>query len=76
MRMRTGQEEARKRWPKAEWICGRGRYALLAHCWVLTVSLHETRAAAEKQKEWIDKGGCGGCCSKRHEIVELNLGTK
>jgi hypothetical protein len=33
----TPLQNALKRWPKAEWIEGTGRYACLAHCGNLTV---------------------------------------
>lgn len=64
--------EAKKRWGKeAAWIAGHGRFALLAWCRVLTVTLWETKAEAEMAKNGIDKFGCGGACSRHHEIVEL-----
>lgn len=66
-------KKARSKWFKeAEWIAGKGRYALLAHCKVLTVTLHETIEQAEKDKKDIDKFGCGGTCYKKHEIIDLD----
>lgn len=60
------------RWgKKAEWIEGDGQYALLAHCGVLTVSLHQTMESAEKDKKFIDTRACGGSCVGHHEIVDL-----
>ncbi len=59
-------------WKRAAWVSGAGPYALLAHCQVLTVTLHRTAEAAERSKEGID-GACGHMCSSRHEIVELVL---
>jgi hypothetical protein len=67
----TPLQKARKRWPKAEWIEGNGRYASLAHCQCLTVCLFETQAEAERAKRAIDSSGCGGRCYKHHEIVDL-----
>lgn len=67
------QTQARKRWGKqAEWITGDGQFALLAWCRVLTVSLWPTMAEAGEQKKFIDEGGCGGLCSRKHEIVDLS----
>ena len=62
---------ARQRWSGAEWIKGDGPFALVASCYVVTVSLHHSLEAAEKQKGFIDRFGCGGRCSRGHEIVDL-----
>lgn len=64
--------EARRRWRKAEWIAGEGPYALLAHCGVLTITLHGTREQAEEAKQFIDGFQCGHACTKDHEIVEIH----
>ena len=59
---------------EAVWILGEGRFALLAPCGKLSVSLWETREEAEERKETIDKYACGGMCNRgRHEIVDLAL---
>jgi hypothetical protein len=63
--------EARRRWPGAEWIYGEGPFALLAHCEILTITLHDTRAKAEEAKRAIDETFCGHTCNKQHEIVEI-----
>jgi hypothetical protein len=63
--------EARLRWPKVAWVEGNGRYALLAWCDVLTVTLWSTEYEAQKQKRFIDRTGCCGECTNRHEIVDL-----
>ena len=60
-------------WKRAAWIVGNGPYATLAHCGVLTVTLHPTGEAAEVSKRTIDDTACGHQCSGRHEIVELAL---
>lgn len=62
---------AKKRWPDAEWISGDGPYASLAHCNVLTVQLHTTRTGAERAISFIDRIGCGGACSRDHDLVVL-----
>lgn len=64
---------ARCIWPRAEWIDGEGAYALLAHCRVLTISLHADEQAAVVSKRQIDRTGCGGRCSGDHEIVQIAL---
>lgn len=55
------------------YICtsGSGRFALLAWCDVLTVTLHETSDRAEAAKKVIDERGCGHACSGKHKIVEM-----
>jgi len=64
--------QAKKRWGReSAWITGEGKYALLAHCRILTVTLHETKESAEKSKRFIDKFACGGLCYRAHEIIEL-----
>ena len=68
----TYRSKARKRWPKAYWILGEGRYALLAHCKVLTITLHDDIEKANASKEMIDKYACGGRCVRKHEIVDLS----
>ena len=67
---------ARNRWRWARWIHGTGAFALLAHCGVLTVTLHETLAEAEKDKALIDRSACGGRCHKDHEIVDLQNASR
>jgi hypothetical protein len=68
----TPLQKVRKRWPKAEWIDGKGHYASVAHCRGTTVHLFEARAEAEQAKHFIDSFGCGGGCHKRHEIVDMH----
>ena len=66
------REAAERKWiRKAAWIGGDGPYALLAWCKTLTVTLHQTMEEAEKSKASIDQIGCGGACSRRHEIVDV-----
>jgi hypothetical protein len=60
-------------WPQAYWVAGEGPWASLAHCNVLTIELHRTRATAEAAKRAIDGTGCGGRCHRHHEIVHLAL---
>jgi len=69
---RSWRAEARRRWGRqAAWIQGDGRFALLAWCRVLTVSLWQTLAEAEEQKHFIDRTACGGLCTGEHEIIDL-----
>lgn len=57
--------------PKAAWVVGSGRFAVLAWCQVLTVSLHETEERAHDSCAFIDRTRCGGRCTGRHEVVEV-----
>jgi hypothetical protein len=60
-------------WPRAIWDGGNGPYALLAHCDVLTVSLHKTLESALDSKRQIDWTACGGRCRRDHEIVRIGV---
>lgn len=60
-------------WPRAEWIVGEGPFASVAYCRVTTVELFADEDRAAAAKRMIDSTGCGGMCSKRHEIIELAL---
>jgi hypothetical protein len=59
--------------PRAAWVDGIGNFALIAWCDVPTVTLWKELAAAENQKAIIDRTGCGGRCSGRHQIVRVVL---
>lgn len=66
------QKKAEKRWPNAEWITGEGKFAVLAHCRRLTVTLWPNIEKAEEAKQRIDETACGGHCTRDHEIVDLS----
>lgn len=70
---RTPRTLATCMFPRALWIMGDGPYALLAWCGQLTVTLHPTRERAEAAQHLLDKTGCGGRCTNRHEVVALDL---
>ena len=75
-RHRTDAAEASCLWRYAEWVAGRGRWATLAGCGVLTVVLHATKAEALASLAFIDTYGCGHRCPnrvdrKRHRLVHL-----
>jgi len=69
------QRTARKLWPRAWWIWGDGPFALVTYCGVTTVTLWQTREAAERQQAC--RGSCGSHCSVtavemgRHQIIDL-----
>lgn len=67
-------------WKKAAWVKGDGKYASVSYCtknrsgWMwaeATVMLFTSLGEAETAKDWIDHGGCGGACTRRHELIEL-----
>jgi hypothetical protein len=63
---------ARKRWGNRTYLIeGDGQYAVLAHCGLLSVVLHQTMEDAERAKTRIDQTACGGRCHKDHEIINL-----
>lgn len=72
-------EKARRRWPRAGWIVGHGRYASVATCPhgphpepITTVMLFESFDEAAHAKREIDWGGCGGRCRGNHRVVDLD----
>jgi hypothetical protein len=61
-------------WPEYGWISGNGRYALLAYCGTLTISLWSTYEDAMDAKQVIDLNGCGNACPEgSHEVVDLDF---
>ncbi len=62
---------ARKRFGDPEWVTGTGPYAVLAHCKVLTITLHRDHDAATAARRFIDRTGCGGGCHRDHAVVNL-----
>jgi hypothetical protein len=60
--------------PPASGVC----YATVSRCRqpgtrdYITVVLHATRAAAEAAMDLIRKCGCGGSCSRLHELVVMH----
>lgn len=68
------RKAARKRYKRAIWIQGDGRYATVSTCnGSATVMLHATREKAQQAKQGIDSWGCGGSCVNAHKIVDLAL---
>jgi len=64
---------AQRKWGRrAEWITGKGPFAVLAHCRVLTVTLWTSLEKAQAAKKGIDDCACGGMCHKDHEIINLS----
>lgn len=77
-------DDARERWPDAEWIIGHGRWASVAECrGTITVMLFSSPAEATQAKAFMDTH-CFGTCpihhryvdpSPVHEIVNLGVST-
>jgi hypothetical protein len=61
--------------PRAHWVVGEGAYATLAWCGGLSVMLHSDLEKATISKDQIDMTGCGHLCTKRHEVVRLELSS-
>lgn len=57
--------------PTAAWIVGEGPFAVIAWCGTPTVSLHRDESDARQAFDFIDAHGCGGRCTRHHEIVRL-----
>lgn len=69
---RTYNRFARCAIKSATWVTGEGPYAVIAWCRVPTVTLWITQGEAERAKTFIDATGCGGRCSRQHEVVKLD----
>ena len=57
---------------QAEWIHGKGPYATLAYCRLLTIQRHKSVEDAINAKRAIDGGGCGGGCARVHLIIHCD----
>lgn len=69
---RTYAALAKCMFPQAAWVQGEGSYACLARSNNnMTVLLCGTQDDANKRKADIDRGGCGGFCTRQHELVLL-----
>jgi hypothetical protein len=66
---------AERRWPAAAWIAGTGPHASVAYCRVTTVMLHDRPEDADQAKQFIDRFGCGGQCTRRHEVIDLRTAS-
>jgi len=62
---------AKRRWRDAEWIEGKGKFAVVVPCRHLTVLPCKTREEAVGHLDFIDRVGCGGRCHMDHWIEEL-----
>ena len=61
---------------RLEWVMGDGQFAVIAWCGVPTVTLHKRLEDARDAWETVNATGCGGRCSRRHEIVRLDRGGR
>ena len=59
--------------PRAAWVAGSGEFALIAWCGEPTITLWGRAAEAEEQREMLAGTGCGGRCTRRHEVVRVVL---
>ena len=74
-RHRTADAWVQCRFGKPLWTEGRGRYASVSLCHGdVTVIFFSTREDAEQAKRVIDNTACGGCCRRRHFVMELPEG--
>ena len=57
----------------AVWVMGSGEFALIAWCGLPSISLWASAVEAEEERELLDGTGCGGRCTRRHEVVRVDL---
>lgn len=75
---RTYKAFAKCVWPRAEEVVGEGRLATITRCGsggyrsYVVVHLHSDPSRAQAALDLIDETGCGGRCSRNHELVELS----
>lgn len=72
-RHRDGSSFMRCALRKAEWVHGRGTFAVIAWCSHVTVTVWPTEAEALDSKSEIDAAGCSGRCRRNHEVVRIEL---
>lgn len=68
---RTRKTLTKCMFPRAVWILGNGPIALIAWCRRPSITLWKDHAEALGSKSFIDRTGCGGGCTGRHEIVRI-----
>jgi len=70
--------EAKKKWPKAHWIDGKGTIALVSRCNPdgETVTLYRTMPPALAQWRFITLTACGGRCKRWHDIIDMTTGKR
>ncbi|MDR6439087.1 hypothetical protein J2790_004262 [Paenarthrobacter nicotinovorans] len=57
--------------PRHHWIRGKGNIALIAWCDAPSISLWTKAEDADASKDFIDAVGCGGRCTGRHDIIQV-----
>lgn len=57
----------------AAWVSGDGPFAVVVWCGVTHVSLHPDEPTAREELKTIGASGCGGRCTRDHELVRLDL---
>lgn len=70
---RNYQTMAMCMFPRNAWIIGEGPYMSIAFCGSITIMLFTDPAEALKAKTEIDDTQCGGRCSGRHEVIQIEL---
>ena len=70
---RTWRALAGCMFPRAAWIAGDGPFAVLAWCGVTSVTLHPDADTATAALAAVTAAGCGGRCTRHHELVRLDL---
>lgn len=68
---RTAQALNRCIFPRAVWIQGEGRCAVVAWCGQPSVTLFPNVPDAEKVLARVNAGRCGGKCRGWHELILL-----
>jgi len=71
-RVTASTRAARRAFPGAVWVSGSGPWASVARCNGSTsVALYATSAEATRARAFIDRMGCGGGCTRDHEVKRV-----
>lgn len=70
---RNGRTFIRCAIPRPAWIRGEGEIALIAWCGQPSITLWNNEAEATDALDQINDWGCGHKCSRRHDIVRIDV---
>lgn len=56
-------------WPRAVWVTGDGKYALVAYCGQVSVTLWGTHPKALSEMEGLRL--CGHACTGNHRVIDM-----
>lgn len=73
-RHKSVQTFLRCAYPSAAWVVGDGSYAVITYCRTPTITLWPKPDLAQAALTELNALACGGRCTGRHEIVQIEIG--